>query len=1817
MSEDLLPRLVRRESLGSSGSHESGDSAVDLHPTFTVAASPVGTLNPDIERLVDNNPTHQGSADSASARFRLEIQQDRETAIREASEHLERCRFYAEHDNEMSAEEVAKLADFRAGLLAARIARVTNGTPAPALATTTTNSLSEPRQDSTAMYNMRDVVVLEKLIDVALAEKFREQARKPKFRTHWSDVILPEALDLIKLRLNNMQVELGMTREAADAWTPEGQTLLAVAEMICDLFGRPTRTETTVEITDFIYDFNFGFKLEDRSYEETSVQNFRKLLKDHFGAIQEIEPGLQHSICKLLYKKFPKHSEISDYLKVQTAQEVGTGQDTVEKCLDRMSSSIQHMRRMVTNAMKWAGTRGLQYMFFSGSTKQGQNVHSSTNTHISDSTARGCRHAIGVYAAYRQSTTEYRMTPGPSKPATYADLYNRSKPQGTSKPTCATCGRVGHPREACRYFMNDMCNNTHESWEDSAVGMAFKREGYPHFRPHVKLQNYRMSTDERGVMPVGWRYPTEEDNIGQDLPGKYQKTTHHGHAPSKGPYKYDRATHDKSKDLKKKPRCETPSRYIIASMTPVHTNEYIPVSISLTQTMREDDGCPKNRKGVAPTPRERVSYQEPRSRRKLDQLSTGSGRNRVTESKTGKIVRATALLDTGSLAGDFINAKVLQELGGAHHLRSSDTPILVCSGLDNTCISSNVILDVDVTFIIQKMPHTIQLCVRISDNSPVDLIIGRDTIRKNNLVHAFPDLFFGAEEQKKGYTPVLKRKLSTCTHVPNSGNCKNKCITEPTEHNSVAEPITLPDTTTLEQRPMTQLARAPQPSATRSTLINDTPLDARADLITPPTSGTVPTQTRRPVTALLRETEQLLEKDDFGDEGINYNTKDMFAPFRPEPTGPTADPLDKITISGTAEQQRRIRQLCEKYRHLFKDTLDAAPANLTPFELDVDKKKWETYKNRGHVRQQSAVKEAEINRQVQEMLTSGIIEKSNATYYSQVMLTPKPNGDYRFCVDYRNMNDATESASWPIPNIAALLARLGKKKADTFGVMDLTSGYHQAPLSLATRAFTAFITFAGVFQFTRLPFGPKRAPSYFQQEMATAVLGGLIYHICEMYLDDCIVYGTGTDEFCKNLEKVFIRFEAAHLFLKASKCKLGLSEVEYVGKTISKAGITMSQKQIQGVMDFPKPQNNTQLRSYLGFVNYFRDHVPNHSNVVAPLHKMIDHSAKKQSKLTWTPEGATAFEHIKQLISRSPMLYFIHDTAPITLMTDASDYGVGGYLYQEIDGQKQLVALVSKALTPTQLRWSVIQKEAYGIFFCCTQLDAMLRDRKFTIMTDHKNLMFIKHDSNPMVVRWWMALQELDFSITYIKGDTNMVADALSRLCLNRKEESKYLLAALYENRTISSEHYKSISACHNSMVGHGGLERTMRKLKQLKLHWEAMRADVREFIRKCPCCQKMSQIKPPVVSLKYTTSTYRPMECLNIDFIGPFPDKGYILVVICTFTRWVELYPVPVATAATTLQALLTHFGRYGAPTYIRSDNGPQFISEVIKQFFKVIGVEQNLTTPYSSEENAIVERCNKEVNRHITAFTFDRTTTENYQEILPFVQRILNSSINSRMKVSPAQLMFGNSIDLDRDILLPADEHLLPAKSLTRSLDQMLHTQQNLTRIARELLIQSDKEHNEEIHESLTEFAIGSFVLAQPRTQPATRMHTAWTGPYKVITFQKGQYKVLDLITHKHKQYHVSQLKPFYFNPTQVDPADIARRDHLEYFVEDILAFDGDIKRVSTLTFHVKWLGCDESQNTWERWGTLKDTEQLHKYLISVNLKHLIPRKFQLNYL
>ena len=134
--------------------------------------------------------------------------------------------------------------------------------------------------------------------------------------------------------------------------------------------------------------------------------------------------------------------------------------------------------------------------------------------------------------------------------------------------------------------------------------------------------------------------------------------------------------------------------------------------------------------------------------------------------------------------------------------------------------------------------------------------------------------------------------------------------------------------------------------------------------------------------------------------------------------------------------------------------------------------------------------------------------------------------------------------------------------------------------------------------------------------------------------------------------------------------------------------------------------------------------------------------------------------------------HFLNDTDPIFLQTDASEYGIGGYLFQLIDGKEVPIAFVSKSLSVPQLRWAIIQKEVYAIFYTCTHLKTLLRDRKFTLRTDHRNLLHISENSNPMIVRWYMASSEYSFDLEYIKGESNNVADTMSRLCYNNMKTS-------------------------------------------------------------------------------------------------------------------------------------------------------------------------------------------------------------------------------------------------------------------------------------------------------------------------------------------------------------------------------------------------------------------------------------------------------------
>ena len=141
-------------------------------------------------------------------------------------------------------------------------------------------------------------------------------------------------------------------------------------------------------------------------------------------------------------------------------------------------------------------------------------------------------------------------------------------------------------------------------------------------------------------------------------------------------------------------------------------------------------------------------------------------------------------------------------------------------------------------------------------------------------------------------------------------------------------------------------------------------------------------------------------------------------------------------------------------------------------------------------------------------------------------------------------------------------------------------------------------------------------------------------------------------------------------------------------------------------------------------------------------------------------------------------------------------------------------------------------------------------------------------------------------------------------------------------------------------------------------------------------------------------------MHCISIDTMGPFPEdedgNKYVINIIDCFTRFLEMYPAKDVSAKSAAKALLQHFGRYGFATDLLSDQGTQFVNETISALTTLMGVKQILTAPYSKQENAIVERANREVLRHLRAILYDRRIQSDWSAVLPMVQRIMNSEVH-----------------------------------------------------------------------------------------------------------------------------------------------------------------------------------------------------------------------------
>ena len=312
-----------------------------------------------------------------------------------------------------------------------------------------------------------------------------------------------------------------------------------------------------------------------------------------------------------------------------------------------------------------------------------------------------------------------------------------------------------------------------------------------------------------------------------------------------------------------------------------------------------------------------------------------------------------------------------------------------------------------------------------------------------------------------------------------------------------------------------------------------------------------------------------------------------------------------------------------------------------------------------------------------------------------------------------------------------MIDRIGALRMKIFGSVDLTSGYHQFPIDVSSAWMTSFITFMGIYQWNRVPMGIKPAANYFQMTMTQHILEGLIYDICEVYIDDVLIFGKDEDEYIKNMRSVFQRLKDRKVTINPDKCIFGADEIEFVGHVLDKDGATFSRTKFDSVIEFIKPTNLKELRSFIGLVNYFRDHIQDHSVVTRPMQQMIVEGdkgpkvrlpgQKPMKHIIWTAEAERSYELIKERINNCPKLFFTKEDLPIYLHTDASDYAIGAYLFQVKDDKEVPIRFLSKTLAGAQLRWSTIEKECFAIFIALKKFADLLLGIPFILRTDHRN----------------------------------------------------------------------------------------------------------------------------------------------------------------------------------------------------------------------------------------------------------------------------------------------------------------------------------------------------------------------------------------------------------------------------------------------------------------------------------------------------------------
>ena len=412
-------------------------------------------------------------------------------------------------------------------------------------------------------------------------------------------------------------------------------------------------------------------------------------------------------------------------------------------------------------------------------------------------------------------------------------------------------------------------------------------------------------------------------------------------------------------------------------------------------------------------------------------------------------------------------------------------------------------------------------------------------------------------------------------------------------------------------------------------------------------------------------------------------------------------------------------------------------------------------------RRVAAARLGPLKKELERMTRMGVIDQveSPTEWCSPCVVVPKKSGEIRLCIDYTRLNQAVRREYHPLPVTEEVLSRLGSAKV--FSKLDANSGYWQMELEEDCRHLTTFITPFGRYRCNRLPFGISLAPEVFQREMSK-ILEGKEGVVCQM--DDILVFGESKEVHDARLQSVLQTLSSAGLTLNKDKCEFEREEVVFLGHVVNAKGIQADPEKVKAIQRYPSPGSRRELKRFMGVVNYLGKFTPELARCTTAMRELL----KSSTAWFWGDLQEKEFLHVKRVMASTPVLAPFDMGKCTRLSTDASSFGLGAALLQEMQGDWKPVAYASRSMTQAERRYAQVEKEALAICWAAEKFHFYLAGREFEVETDHKPLVSALGNkelaSLPLrLQRFKLRMMAYSYRIFYTPGEKLVLADMLSR----------------------------------------------------------------------------------------------------------------------------------------------------------------------------------------------------------------------------------------------------------------------------------------------------------------------------------------------------------------------------------------------------------------------------------------------------------------------